>query len=79
MCARFMPGSGGGQKRVMNPLKLELGIVSHHVGSGNGTWVPFQYHPSSALFFSLKIYLFYICEYTVAVQMVVSLHVVVGD
>jgi hypothetical protein len=26
----------------------------------------------------LKIYLSYICEYTVAVQMVVSLHVVVG-
>jgi hypothetical protein len=27
--------------------------------------------------FFLKIYLFYVCEYTVAVQMVVSLHVVV--
>jgi hypothetical protein len=26
----------------------------------------------------LKIYLFYVCEHTVAVQMVVSLHVVVG-
>jgi hypothetical protein len=27
--------------------------------------------------FFFKIYLFYVCEYTVAVQMVVSLHVVV--
>ena len=27
----------------------------------------------------LFIYLFYVCEYTVAVQMVVSLHVVVGN
>ena len=27
----------------------------------------------------LKIYLFYVYEYTVAVQMVVSLHVVVGN
>lgn len=31
----------------------------------------------SFLFF--KINLFYVCEYTVAVQMVVSLHVVVGN
>jgi hypothetical protein len=29
------------------------------------------------IFFFLKIYLFYVCEYTVAAQMVVSLHVVV--
>jgi hypothetical protein len=28
---------------------------------------------------SLKIYLFYVCEYTVAVQMVVSLHMIVGN
>jgi hypothetical protein len=27
----------------------------------------------------LRFYLFYVCEYTVAVQMVVSLHVVVGE
>jgi hypothetical protein len=30
-------------------------------------------------FFFLKIYLFYVCEYTVAVQMVVRFHVVVGN
>ena len=35
--------------------------------------------PSLFLFKDLFIYLFYVCEYTVAVQMVVSLHVVVGD
>jgi hypothetical protein len=29
--------------------------------------------------FFLKIYLFYVYEYTVAVEMVVSLHVVVGN
>jgi hypothetical protein len=31
------------------------------------------------VFFFLNIYLFYVCEYTVAVQMFVSLHVVVGN
>jgi hypothetical protein len=30
-------------------------------------------------FFFFKIYLFYVYEYTVAVQMVVSLHLVVGN
>jgi hypothetical protein len=30
-------------------------------------------------FFLRFIYLFYVCEYTVAVQMVVSLHVVLGN
>jgi hypothetical protein len=29
-------------------------------------------------YYFLKIYLFYVCEYTIAVQMVVSLYVVVG-
>jgi hypothetical protein len=29
--------------------------------------------------FERFIYLFYVCEYTVAVQMVVSIHVVVGS
>jgi hypothetical protein len=33
----------------------------------------------SFLFSFFKIYLFYVYEYTVAVQMVVSLHVVVGN
>jgi hypothetical protein len=33
----------------------------------------------SAITFFKMIYLFYVYEYTVAVQMVVSLHVVVGD
>jgi hypothetical protein len=31
------------------------------------------------IFFKDLFYLFYVCEYTVAVQMVVSLHVVVGN
>jgi hypothetical protein len=31
-----------------------------------------------SFFFFLKIYLFYVYEYTVAIQMVVSLHVVAG-
>lgn len=36
MCTRSMPGSGGGQKRVMDPLKLKLGmVVSHLEASGN--------------------------------------------
>ena len=33
-----MPGANGGQKRVPDPVELELQIfVSHHVGAGNGT------------------------------------------
>jgi hypothetical protein len=36
-------------------------------------------HSNGNSFFFFKIYLFYVCEYTVAVQMVVSLHVVVGN
>jgi hypothetical protein len=36
--------------------------------------------PGTFFFFKERfIYLFYVCEYTVAVQMVVSLHVVVGN
>jgi hypothetical protein len=37
--------------------------------------------PNVSFFFFLflKIYLFYVCEYSIAVQMVVSLHVVVGN
>jgi hypothetical protein len=35
--------------------------------------------PHPACFGFLRTYLFYVCEYTVAVQMVVSLHVVVGN
>jgi hypothetical protein len=31
------------------------------------------------IIFLIFIYLFYVCEYTVAVQMVVNLHVVVGN
>jgi len=35
---------------------------------------------SSFFFFKIRfIYLFYVCEYTIPVQMVVSLHVVVGN
>jgi hypothetical protein len=34
---------------------------------------------SPFLSFFKKIYLFCVCEYTIAVQMVVSLHVVVGN
>jgi hypothetical protein len=34
---------------------------------------------SSIVLFFFKIYLFYVYEYTVTVQMVVSLHVVVGN
>jgi hypothetical protein len=34
---------------------------------------------SSSSFFKIFIYLFYVYEYTVAVQMVVSHHVVVGN
>ena len=39
-----------------------------------------RHHPAPllSLSLSLKIYLFYVYEYTVAVQMIVSLHVVIG-
>jgi hypothetical protein len=36
-------------------------------------------HLTSPPFFFFKDYFFYVCEYTVFVQMVVSLHVVVGN
>ena len=50
MCVRVLPASiyvypvdvlrFRGQKRVLDPLELELNvIVSHHSGAGNGTWV----------------------------------------
>ena len=40
VCLRTMcvPGACGGQKRVSDPLELELQkVVSHRVGAGNGT------------------------------------------
>lgn len=34
-CTMCVPGAGGGQKRVLDPLELELQVVgSHHVGVG---------------------------------------------
>jgi hypothetical protein len=36
-------------------------------------------HSENSIFFFFKIYLFYVYEYTVAVQMVVSHHVVAGN
>ena len=35
-----VPGAHRGQKRASDPLELELQmVVSHQVGSRNGTWV----------------------------------------
>lgn len=36
----FAPGSCGGQKKVLDLLKLELQMaVSHYVGAGSWTWI----------------------------------------
>jgi hypothetical protein len=38
-----VPDACGGQKRMPNPLELELQVVvSHHVGAGNQIWVPWN-------------------------------------
>lgn len=38
MCSRYVPGVSGGQKRALEPLKLELQrFVSLHVGTGKQT------------------------------------------
>lgn len=40
VCTTCFPSAHSGQKRVLDPLELELRMaVSHHVGSGNWTWV----------------------------------------
>lgn len=36
LCSICVPGIHGGQKRALDALELELGIVvNHHVGAGN--------------------------------------------
>lgn len=40
MCTTYVSSTLRGQKRVLDPLKMELHIaVSHHLGSGNQTFV----------------------------------------
>lgn len=40
-CASYVHGACGGQKRVSNPLELELQMVrSYHVDAGIQTWFP---------------------------------------
>lgn len=39
MCAMCVPGACRGQKRVSDPLELELQmVVSHNAGAGNRPW-----------------------------------------
>lgn len=35
MCNMCMPGAHRGQKKVMNPLELDLDSCDHHVRAGN--------------------------------------------
>ena len=40
MCTKCMLGCLGSQKRVLDPLELELDMfASHHMGDRNQTWV----------------------------------------
>jgi hypothetical protein len=40
ICVPRVPGALQGKKRVLNHLELELPtVVSHHLGTGNQTWV----------------------------------------
>ena len=77
LCTLCVPDACGGQKKVSDLLDLELQmIVSCHVGAESRS----SAGAARVLFFFLRFtYLFYVCEYTVAIQMVVSLHVVVGN
>jgi hypothetical protein len=88
MCTMSMLGVHRGQRRVSDPLGLQI----PYAWLCNTTWVldPLQKQQVFFFFFFLKIYLFIICKYTVAVfrhsrrgnqislQMVVSHHVVAG-
>jgi hypothetical protein len=49
--------------------------LTHELGPA----IQFSKALSLSFFFLRFIYLFYVCEYTVAIQMVVSLHVIVGN
>lgn len=41
LCIRHLSGALGGQKRALDPLKLELQmVVSCHVGAGNQAHAP---------------------------------------
>lgn len=40
LCTTFVHGVHGGQKRLEDPMGLELQTgVGHHVGAESGTWV----------------------------------------
>lgn len=40
LCTMYVFGVQGDQKKVLNPVELDLQVVvSHHVGSGTQTWV----------------------------------------
>ena len=43
MCITSVHGVHRGQKKVSDPMGLELQmVVSHHMVTGNGTWVSLQ-------------------------------------